>query len=286
MRAFQKILFPVDMSSACTAAAPYVEAMAKKFHAELTLLHALDMPGVIPDWYGYLTLVDTAAVRRAAQNELNSFLKDRFEGLQVRRVMEEGDAAQVINRYAEEHGMDLIMMPTHGYGLFRSLLLGSITSKVLHDAACPVWTGVHVEEKPPATDRFENVMCAVDLNDRSISTIKFAAKLAEDFEATLWVAHAVPAPEAGVERYFDRDLQIFLEEEARKTIGKMLLTAGVTAQLCIGAGDVSHLVRQAALHHGADLLVTGRGHATETLGRLRTSVYSIIRQSPCPVISA
>jgi nucleotide-binding universal stress UspA family protein len=57
------------------------------------------------------------------------------------------------------------------------------------------------------------------------------------------------------------------------------------AQLCLGAGEVSHVVRQAALHHGADLVVIGRGHATRTLGRLRTNVYSIIRESPCPVIS-
>lgn len=30
------------------------------------------------------------------------------------------------------------MMPTHGYGLFRSLLIGSVTAKVLHDAKCPI----------------------------------------------------------------------------------------------------------------------------------------------------
>jgi hypothetical protein len=36
--------------------------------------------------------------------------------------------------------MDLIVTPTHGYGLFRRFLFGSATLKVLHDAACPVWT--------------------------------------------------------------------------------------------------------------------------------------------------
>jgi nucleotide-binding universal stress UspA family protein len=80
-------------------------------------------------------------------------------------------------------------------------------------------------------------------------------------------------------------LQAFLEDEARKAIGKMQETAGVMAQLCLGAGEIPHVVREAALHHGADLVVIGRGHASRTLGRLRTNVYSIIRQSPCPVIS-
>ena len=40
--------------------------------------------------------------------------------------------------YAREHTIDLIMMPTHGYGPFRSLLIGSVTAKVLHDIELPV----------------------------------------------------------------------------------------------------------------------------------------------------
>ena len=44
MLAFQKILFPIDLSDSCTAAAPLVEAMAKKFQAQVTLLHILEMP--------------------------------------------------------------------------------------------------------------------------------------------------------------------------------------------------------------------------------------------------
>ncbi len=61
--------------------------------------------------------------------------------------------------------------------------------------------------------------------------------------------------------------------------------AGVAAPLCLGAGEVSHVVRDSALGHSADLVVIGRGRATRTLGRLRSNVYSIIRDAPCPVIS-
>ena len=43
MHAFQKILFPFDMSDSCTATAPFVEAMANKYHAEVTLLHVVQM---------------------------------------------------------------------------------------------------------------------------------------------------------------------------------------------------------------------------------------------------
>lgn len=286
MQTFQKILFPVDMSDSSTAAAPFVATMAKKFQAEVTLLHVLQMPpGYVTDWYGYMALVDTKGIREARQNEFDSYLNDEFPGITLRREMLEGDVSEVINNYASEHGTDLIMMPTHGYGTFRSLLLGSVTAKVLHDAACPVWTGVHVEETPGNSAAFERIMCAVDLTDKSIPTMQFASQLARDFHAKLWLIHAVPGAETRPQKYFEADLQMFLEDEARKAIGKMQETAGVVAQLCVSAGEVPHVVREAAEHHGADLVIIGRGHATRTLGRLRTNVYSIIRQSPCPVIS-
>ena len=286
MLSFQKILFPVDLSDSCVGAAPFVEAMVKKFNAGVTLLHVLEMPPpYFTDWYGFMAMVDVSAIREDRANELKEFLKDRFHGPGMSREMLEGNPAQVISNYAQEQGFDLIMMPTHGLGTFRSLLLGSVTAKVLHDSACPVWTGVHVEETVLAQGRFDNVMCAVDLTGKSVATMQFASHIAKDVGAKLWLVHAVPGAETRPEKYFDTDLQQFLQEEARTTISEMQTAAGVKAQLCIGAGDVAKVVREAALHHSVDLLIAGRGHATRTLGRLRTHVYSIIREAPCPVIS-
>ena len=286
MQTFQKILFPVDLSDSCRGAAPFVESIAKKFNANVTLLHVLEMPPpYFTDWYGFMATVDVSAVREGRTKELQEFLKDRFHSSVSGRVLLEGDPAEVISNYAQEQGMDLIMMPTHGFGTFRNLLLGSVTSKVLHDAACPVWTGVHVEETVLAPRRFDNVMCAVDLTEKSVATMHYAARVAKDLSAKLWLIHAVPGAETRPEKYFEADLQEFLQTEARDTIAKMQSSAGVQAQLCIGAGDVAKVVHEAAVHHKADLLIVGRGHATQTLGRLRTHVYSIIRESPCPVIS-
>ena len=286
MQAFQKILFPVDMSDSCTAAAPFVETIAKQFKAEVTLLHVLELPpGYMSDWYGYMALVDTEGIRKARAKEFNGYLTDRFSGLEVKHTLLEGDSGPLISSFAQEQGMDLIMMPTHGYGVFRSLLLGSVTAKVLHDAACPVWTGVHVENALAASANVERVMCAVDLSEQSVALVDWASKLARNFQAKLWLVHAVPGEETRPAKYFDTDLRAFLEDEARKAIDKVLKQTGVEAGVCIGAGEAAHVVRAAAEHHDANLLVIGRGHATRTLGRLRTNVYSIIRQSPCPVIS-
>jgi nucleotide-binding universal stress UspA family protein len=287
MRAFQKILFPVDMSDSCTATAPFVEAMARKYNAEVTLLHVLEMPsGLIPDWYGgAVPVIDTSAIWQAETEAAKAYLTNRFQGLKVHRVVVEGDAAQGIDDYAREHGTDLIMLPTHGYGLFRTLLLGSVTAKVLHDTPCPVWTGAHVEDAPAVAPELATIMCAVDRTEDSVATMRFACRLAQDNQARLFLVHAIPGAEVAPDKYFDTDLRAYLEQDARKTIAQLQESAGVAAPLCVGAGEVSHVVRDSALGHSADLVVMGRGRATRTLGRLRSNVYSIIRDAPCPVIS-
>ena len=61
--------------------------------------------------------------------------------------------------------------------------------------------------------------------------------------------------------------------------------AGTDVEVCIESGRVSSVVRRAALRHNADLVVIGRGKLQKPLGRLRTSAYAIIRESPCPVLS-
>jgi hypothetical protein len=69
---------------------------------------------------------------------------------------------------ARRWGADLLMMPTHGRGTFRRLLLGSVTAKVLHDLECPVWTDVHSETAPPIEEiHCRRILCAVDLSEQA-----------------------------------------------------------------------------------------------------------------------
>lgn len=46
------------------------------------------------------------------------------------------------------------------------------------------------------------------------------------------------------------------------------------------AGDVAQMVRQTAEEEDADLVMIGRGVMQELFGRMRTHVYSVIREAP------
>lgn len=281
------ILFPLDFSPRCCAAAPYVKAMAARFGAKVTLISILP-----PFFYtamgdpGGPVMVDTDELLRDMSERLDSALVQEFAGMHVNRVADVGEPAETIAAFAKHENVDLIMMPTHGYGSFRSLLLGSVTAKVLHDAECPVWTAAHVED-PPIAEHVATraVLCAVDATEKSVCLMKYAGQLASDYGATVRLVYVIPSFPTGAPRESDRDFEEYMRSESRKTIGALQKQAGLEAPLCVAIGDIAEGVREEARRHGADLVVIGRGVLHEKLGRLRTHTYGIIRRSPCPVLS-
>ncbi len=152
----QRILFPVDFSERSLGAGRYVRALAERFNAELVLLHVVE-----PSTYDN-SVIDKVAVRKM---ELQLFLAGELRPYRVERMVLEGDPSRKIVESANSANIDLIMMPTHGWGVYRRFILGSVTAKVLHDAACPVWTCGHAEQAPAQT-RLDcrKILCAVDLN--------------------------------------------------------------------------------------------------------------------------
>src|SRR5581483_8938570 len=116
----------------------------------------------------------------------------------VQTTLLEGDPAMQIVGFAAREKVGLIVMPTHGYGPFRRFILGSNTAKVLHDAECPVWTGVHLEEAPAAGIPPRRILCAVDLGPQSSKALCWAAGLAASLGAKLTLLHVVAQDSSAV----------------------------------------------------------------------------------------
>lgn len=287
MKGIKHILFPIDFSDRSCAAAPFVEAMASRYEAKVTLISVAQ-----PIYYtgmgdpGGPIVIGTDTMLTDLKERLDSALTREFAHLQVSRIAEIGDPAQVITTFARSAGADLIMMPTHGYGPFRRLLLGSVTAKVLHDSECPIWTAAHVEESP-CKDHLacRNILCAVDGTPSSIPLMQWAAALAGDLGASLRLVHVITGTERSSLHNFDAGRDEDLRDTAQKAIQQLQETARVNVPLCMVAGNVAEGVQEEARRHDADLVVIGRGTLHETLGRLRAHSYGIIRQSPCPVLS-
>jgi nucleotide-binding universal stress UspA family protein len=228
-----------------------------------------------------------AELRNEAEVQLANFLPGEFRNMSVSRVVKSGDPATEIVEYAHSKRASLIVVPTHGYGPFRRFLLGSVAAKILHDADCPVFTGVHIPETPPdESHSFRKIVCAVDFCPQSEKALEWASGFADEFRAQLIVVHITPTLDASSVAYFDPNWRDQLAETAREKVAAMQKRIGAKAEVVIDDNDrIPQGVSLAASQLEANLVVIGRGASGGVLGRLRTNAYSIIRQSPCPVVS-
>ncbi len=284
-----EILTPIDFSERCLGAARYGDALARRFNARMTLLHVLEpiRYDVSALEFGGAVANDLAASRgEQAKKQLDSFMAEELAGVRVERAVVDGDPARKIVGYAHDHRSSLITLPTHGHGPFRRFILGSVTAKVLHDADCPVWTGVHLEDAPSVESiGFHTIVCGLDLGAQSRKTLCWAAEMAKAFDARLTLVHAHPCIESKPGEYFDHDLTRDVAKGAEEELEKLRQGVAPNAEIVVEGGDAPSVVCRVAESRHANLLVIGRGSAAGLFGRLRTNAYAIIRQSPCPVVS-
>ena len=286
MNSLSKILVPVDFSERSALAVRYAGELALHFHCELILAHVLpplhSEHGI--EIAGSMLVNVYRSRTEQAERDLNAFEPEALAGLTARRLLLHGDPASKIVEVAREEHVDLIAMPTHGYGPFRRFILGSNTAKVLHDADCPVWTGVHMEEAAPMAAPFERILCAVDLGPQSARALAWACWLQKEFKGHLTLIHAIAAHAEALDES-DLSWRTGIREIAEEDLLRLQRETGAEADLLLEAGEPARVICSAAARVGAGTVVIGRGSAAGDFGRLRTNSYAIIRQSPCPVVS-
>ena len=287
MPTIKHILFPFDFSPPGFLAARFVSQTAKDFKARVTLLGVVPPVWDVPPPIGIPPLVgaDQEHQERAMKARLETAHPNELDGLAVARATERGDPAVKIVEFAEANGVDLIMMPTHGFGIFRSLLIGSVTAKVLHDTKCAVWTATHAEEQR-SRELPRTILCAVDGTPKTPELAKWASEYCQSLGAPLKLLHVVPPLSDWLALPSERELQEQAREAGRAKIDAQLESVGL-AQLSprVAVGPITDTIAEEARQEGADLVIIGRGTVQSSMGRLRSHAYAIIQKSPCPVVS-
>ena len=144
MSRLRRILHPTDFSRASGAAFARATAMAKADRAELLLVHVLSLPmPVVGDGYISPQVYENldASQRKYGQKHLDGLqAKARKAGVRAKAVLLDGVADQQILRAARSKKADLIVIGTHGRTGLAKLFLGSVASRVVAGARCPVLT--------------------------------------------------------------------------------------------------------------------------------------------------
>jgi nucleotide-binding universal stress UspA family protein len=291
------ILFPVDFSSLCEGAADAVQALAARTGAVVTLFHAVRHPA---EWIdppftermramvrGREFAAAAQILREDRETQLHQFRKDLWDPAQTRYLLETGNPGNALLRSIEKDPPDLVMLPTHGHHVFRRMLVGSVTNQLLHDIACPVWTDAHVENLSPCCrDSCDEVFCALDLSDLAHDrrVLDWATGYARIWNARVHLVHAVPGA-IKTPGQPDDVFRLTLLTWARESLCQLQKEAHTSYEVLVEAVTPADFIRQIVSEPRTSVVIIGRGHNTGILNRLGSQAYSIIRSSPCPVIS-
>lgn len=134
---FRKIVFANEGSPAADRALLYVEHLARRYEAEVVVVHAFEVPN------RYVTTDVYEELRESFQKAAWAVVDDATQELEkadilVRGVVREGPAARTILEVAGEENASLIVLGTRGPSSAAELMLGSVSVEVLRFARCPV----------------------------------------------------------------------------------------------------------------------------------------------------
>lgn len=140
--AIKKILVPVDFTLPSRKAIVFARGMARKFRSRIVLLHVFLLPY---DEYTPMLAEAYLKAREEGHIEARRRLQELAEELELPAsaktefLVSDGLAHRSINVIAEQRGVDLIVIGTHGLtGIRRLIALGSTAERVTRHAPCPV----------------------------------------------------------------------------------------------------------------------------------------------------
>jgi nucleotide-binding universal stress UspA family protein len=273
------ILCLTDLSPRSDAAFEHARLLAERFHAELTVYHAVErFEGRYPDFtLGVGQELSDSAERRAV-----SLLGKAVEQAGPRssfKVEQVPSASEAVVEMTLGRRADLTVMATHGREGLRHMLLGSVTEEVVQRARTPV---LCLREQAPAD--YRRILVPTDLSLASRLAFPMAAFLARQFAAEVIALHVAPpatvATLSGIpERRAPVPSEAALWEFLRADFAGIPVTAHVYTAV---AWDC--IVRTAKVEGASLVVMATRGHDSISDRILGSTTERALRHAPCPVL--
>jgi nucleotide-binding universal stress UspA family protein len=151
MPAFHRILCATDFSATSLEALDVALALARDTGAEVHVVSVVPDPLTQP-WMVEGAGMDFGELRQVwtsdAERVLKHLVADRQLDGRVTATVLMGTPAAELLQYASDHACDLVVLGSHGHGLVRRFLLGSVADRVFKSAACAVLVVPHRTFRP------------------------------------------------------------------------------------------------------------------------------------------
>jgi nucleotide-binding universal stress UspA family protein len=135
----RRIVLAFDGSPPARRALSFAEELATAFHSALTVVHAIHVPVTPPEaaLAGWAELL--AAEQRAGEALVDEAVESaRKRGFQADARVVVGSPAEQLAEAARGPDVDLVVAGTTGKGAMARVLLGSVTTRLLHICPKPV----------------------------------------------------------------------------------------------------------------------------------------------------
>jgi len=143
LKKFNNILFATDFTEFSEYAFDYALTLAKEFNAKLIILHVINQPLGLQDYYVPQISFDTIMqeVEKSAEKMMDKFCDKKLSGYDnyEKFIVSGIPDLEILNKAGAEK-VDLIVIGTHGRVGVDRFLFGSTAEKVVRKAVCPVLT--------------------------------------------------------------------------------------------------------------------------------------------------
>ena len=178
-----KILVPTDFSEQAENALKVAAMLAKAHHAEIYLLHMMEIPMQQTDpGLAHSDIHETLFFMKLAQKRFENLMaQDYLEGIKVHETVKADVTFNEIKDSCKEFEIDLIVMGSHGASGLEEMFVGSNAEKVVRTSEVPVL----VIKNEHHTFDVSNFVFASDFKNDNRETYKQAIKFAKFFNSKI-----------------------------------------------------------------------------------------------------
>jgi len=136
---FTKILVPVDGSDNSYRALDAALILSEKLGSNITVLHVMEEVPITHIESQKLLSELLENYKKENQDILSKCTEiARKKGVTINTILLQGNPASKILDFSKKEKYDIVIMGSRGLGKFKELILGSVSSKIVHHSSCEV----------------------------------------------------------------------------------------------------------------------------------------------------
>ena len=269
-----RIVVPSDFSESANVAIDHAVDLAKKFDAEITLIHVLET-GAYQGIFSPSKKTEYSELEEAQTKLQEDAHKLESEsGISIAQEVVRGRIHEEIVRISDENDADLIVMGTHGSSGWEEFFVGSNAFKVVTQTACPILTIQEQAKNPECL----NIILPLDTTAQTRQKVPYAAAMAKKFGSTVHMAALISDDTPEVRHDFEIKMNQIKEYFEREEIA-------YTEASLVGS-NLATMTMNFAESKGGNLIVMMTEQESNLTGFLMGPfAQQIVNHSKIPVLS-